>query len=227
MTYKSPSAAETICSVRSYSGEHVKHEHAHAQIMFALEGRMELEINGRSSFADTSCGIIIPANVEHGFMAPSGARMFVMDVPEQKGIERLRRFAVTPACRQLTNVRETAEKLSLICRLPKILTRRGIDLSRLDQAIDAALHEEWDTARMAKLFFLSAQRFHVRLHELSGATPQAYLRKRRLGQAMKMISRGMPLETVASRVGYCSASALAFALRREHNVGARSLRRSA
>jgi AraC-like DNA-binding protein len=154
---------------------------------------MELEINGRSSFTDTSCGIIIPASVQHGFMAPSGARMFVIDAPEQKGIERLRRFAVTPACGQLTNVRGMAEKLSLICRLPKILTRRGIDLSRLDQAIDAALHEEWNTARMARLFFLSVQRFHVRLYELSGATPQAYLRKRRLGQAMKIISRGMPL----------------------------------
>lgn len=219
-----PSATAPQCSVRRYSGEYTSHAHGHVQIMFALDGRMELDTQGHAAFVDSSCGMVIPAGMTHGFLAPRHTRMFVMDVPPQAGTERLKRFAVTPAIRQLTQMIDTANALAQLLQAPDIATRRGIDLAQLNDALDAALHETWTTERMARLFYLSAQRFHARLLELCGKTPQAYLRSRRLDRAHALLTMGLPLETTALQVGYRSASALGFALKRDRQSGARLLR---
>lgn len=36
--------------IRRYTGEHARHAHDYVQIMFALRGRMELEIGGHGAF---------------------------------------------------------------------------------------------------------------------------------------------------------------------------------
>jgi len=217
--------ADTLCSsIRRYSGEHVRHAHDYLQIMFALQGRMELEIGGHSAFADTSCGMVIPAGFEHGFSTTPDAQMFVIEHPGLAGVSQVRRFAVTSACRESARLGNMALQLVRVLQAPRILARRGIDLAQLDDALAARLHEAWNTARMANLFCLSPQRFHARLLELTGQTPQAYLRQRRLDRAEQLLRRGVPLDATALQVGYCAASALSFALKRERQFSARKLR---
>ena len=214
----------TTGSVRRYAGEHAAHAHDHVQVLFALQGRMELELDGHAAFVDTTCGMVIPAGVRHGFLARPDTRVFVIDTPDQAALARVRRFEVGDVFRDVGDHDDAALRLAQVLQMPRRLVRRALPLERLDQALDAALHTPWSTARMAALFHLSPQRFHARLQELCGTTPQAYLRQRRLDVACRWLAQGQTLDAVALQVGYASASALAYALRRERGIGARNLR---
>ncbi|CAM5190176.1 AraC-like DNA-binding protein OS=Castellaniella defragrans OX=75697 GN=HNR28_003189 PE=4 SV=1 [Castellaniella defragrans] len=219
---------EPVSSLRHYDGQAHLHVHEHVQVMVPLAGRMDLEVNGHTLFTDPSCGMIIPAGAWHAYQAKPGTRILVIDAPESAGLERLRRFALTPACRTLGEQGDAGRQLTLLLDLPTVLSsRRGLDLARLDAALVQALPEPWSTTRMAGLFHLSAQRFHARLLELTGSTPGDYLRALRLEHASRLLERGINLEAAAAQVGYRSASALAYALRRDRGTGARALRRPA
>jgi AraC-like DNA-binding protein len=211
-------------SLRAYSGEQTVHEHGWAQVLFAWRGRMDLDVGARADFCDNSCGLIIPAGVTHAFLASPGLRVVVIDAPDGPGLDRARRFPVTPAVRALAEVGQATRLLDAILGTRGVGVRRGIALDELHAALAASLHEGWTTARMAERCALSPQRFHARLLELTGLSPQAWLRGLRLDEAQRLLRRGLTLEATAARVGYRTASALAHALRRDREVGARGLR---
>ena len=211
-------------SIRSYSGEQTVHEHDYAQVLFAWRGRMDIEVGASADFSDNSCGLIIPAGVTHAYAASPDLRMVVVDVPEQRGLDRARRFPVTAGVRALVGQSSADDLLAAILGAPRAGVRRGIALDRLQAELAGALHEPWTTARMAERCLLSPQRFHARLLELTGQSPQAWLRSLRLDEAQRLLRRGLTLEATAARVGYATASALAHALRRDREIGVRSLR---
>ena len=210
-------------SIRAYSGEQTVHSHDHAQVLFAWRGRMDIEVGASADFSDSSCGLIIPAGVTHAYAASPDLRMVVMDVPPERGLDRARRFAVTAGVRALVGQAPADRLLEAILGTPRAGVRRGIALDSLQAALSRALHEPWTTARMAERCLLSPQRFHARLLELTGQSPQAWLRTLRLDEAQRLLRRGLTLEATAARVGYASASALAQALRRDRALRVRTL----
>jgi AraC-like DNA-binding protein len=216
--------AEPQLSIRSYSGEQTVHSHDHAQVLFAWRGRMDIDVGATAGFSDSSCGLIIPAGVTHAYAASPDLRMVVIDVAADRGLERARRFAVTPAVRELAAGARASQLLDAILQAPRVGARRGIALDRLRATLAGALHEPWTTARMAERCLLSPQRFHARLLELTGHSPQAWLRTLRLDEAQRLLRRGLTLEAAAARVGYASPSALAHAMRRDRATGVRALR---
>lgn len=219
-----PVLDQAQASVRSYSGEHQAHAHDHAQILFALQGRMELEVGGRPSFVDSACGMVIPAGTGHGYLAAPQTQVLVIDAPMTQGLDKLRRFAVPPALRFPQSSLSAAAQMALVLQAPTLLQRRGMDLLWLQRQVQAALHESWPTARLADLVHLSVAQFHARFVELTDRTPQDWLRGLRLDAAVLQLRKGAALEATALRCGYASASALAYALRRERGLTSRQLR---
>lgn len=217
------------CSVRQYSGEHAAHVHeGHGQLLYALSGRMELEVDGHSSFVDTATGLWIPAGSRHGYLAAPGAHILVMDVDvtgtAQAALDKVRRFQVPGAARCLPQQLPAPARWQLLLQAPLLLHRRGIDVQAITATVRSQLHAAWPTARLAALAHLSPQRFHTRWLELTGQTPQQWLRALRLQTAERQLAQGRSLQACAAACGYATASALAYALRRDRGTGARRLR---
>lgn len=220
------SLPHATASLRRYAGAYAAHGHAHAQLLLGLSGLLELELDGRAACVDAASAILIPAGVQHAYVAARPARMLVIDAPADSVPAELRRI-VRPPLLSIAADPSAIDAEALLAALAlqgRRLERRRLDLAAIDEALDAALHERWSTARLARLARFSPQRFHARFVELTGVPPAAYVRRRRLDAAQRLLRRGSTLEAAAARCGYGSASALAYALRRDRGTGVRALR---
>lgn len=231
-------------SLRTYLGDHAPHAHNHAQVLLGVEGGLALEVNGRSAWVDATAGLVIPAGATHGFESRAGARVWVVDAPVCLGLDRLRAFALPPgwasnpspqhgctdavtascADSQTDTGLSAAQVLDTLDQAARVQVRRPVEVARLQAAVANTLHQPWPVQRMAALYCLSVPRFQVRWQALTGLSPQAWLRSQRLDTAQRQLKAGWPLETVALQVGYRSASALLFALRRDRGQTTRHLR---
>ena len=210
-----------VGTARHYKGAYAVHEHAFAQVLFGLEGCLELEIGGRAARVDAGNGLIVPAGVAHTFASETPSRVWVVDAPPARELGRTRRFRRPDG---FSTALDADVVLALAVGAPRALPRRALEPQVLETALTGRLHEAWPTARMAALYALSAPRFHVRWLESRRLTPQAWLRARRLDRAQALLRAGHSLELSAATVGYATPSALCHALGRDRGVGARSLR---
>lgn len=240
-------------SLRTYLGGHAPHAHSHAQVLLGVEGGLALEVDGRSAWVDATAGLVIPAGATHGFESRAGARVWVVDAPACLGLDRLRAFALPPGWAanpgfgsssssnqgtatgagtgiaistngQTGTGLSAAQVLDTLDQAARVQVRRPVEVARLQAAVADTLHQPWPVQRMATLYCLSVPRFQVRWQALTGLSPQAWLRGQRLDAAQRQLKAGWPLETVALQVGYRSASALLFALRRDRGQTTRHLR---
>ena len=207
--------------VRHYGAEPGRHAHDHAQVLLGLEGCLQMEVDGHAAFVDAACGLVVPAGAMHAYHAERAARMLVLDCAAGPGMERLRRFALPAGWRALGR----DALLVALGAAPTLQPRRRIDLAALTERIDANLAHPWSAADLAAACHLSPQRLRARFAELAGMAPQEFVRARRLDRAAQLLGQGWSLEAAALQVGYASASALSFALRRDRATGARELRR--
>lgn len=207
--------------VRIYSGEYAAHAHDYSQVLFGLEGCLELDLAGRAARVDGTSGLVVPAGVMHSYCSQSDTQVWVVDAAVDRGLDRLRAFQLPARWKPSMDARSL---LAGIVDAPRVLQRRALDPLSLQEQVLASLHEDWSTARMASLNALSVAQFHRRWLALTGQTPQRWLRLLRLEVAAGKLRAGLSLDVVAPSVGYRSASALCQALQREQGVGARQLR---
>lgn len=208
--------------VREYGAEARSHTHDHSQLLFGLDGVLQMEVAGHAAFVDAACGLVVPAGASHSYRAERRARVLVLDCDAGSGTDRFRRFALPAGWREM----RLQGLLAALNAAQTLNPRRRLELAALMESIDARLAHPWTVAELAALCHLSPQRFRARFAELTGMAPLSFVRSRRLERAAGLLRQGWSLEAAALRVGYSSASALSFALHRDRDTGARALRRA-
>jgi AraC-like DNA-binding protein len=209
--------------LRRYDQEGGRHAHDHAQVLFGVDGTLELEVEGRAAWVDATCGLVVPAGASHGYAAVRTARVLVLDLPASPATDRMRRFALPAGWREPAPGVE--DLLATLLAAPTLASRRRLDLDVLAARVDADLARRWTVADLAAACCLSPQRLRARFAQALGLAPLDFVRARRLDRAEQLLHQGLSLDAVALQVGYARASALSAALRRERNTGARTLRR--
>ncbi|MED5620322.1 AraC family transcriptional regulator [Ideonella sp. BN130291] len=227
---------DTRLSLRHYGASPGSHAHEHFQVLWGWQGVLELDIEGRGARMTAGRVAVIPPGARHDFWAgrrPRGphAQCFVLDSSDPR-LERLAgRVLDTPAgLPGLLGFLQAlqADDAWLQAATPLLLQSlwaggsapagaargRRIDWPQLQHWVDSHLSLPLDVAALAAQVHLSPSQFAARCVAQHGLPPLAWVRERRLACARSLRQQGLPVDEVAARCGYRSASALIAALRR-------------
>ena len=219
-------------SIRSYGSSPGSHVHDHFQILWGLNGNLELEIDGKGTQLTAGDGMVITPNERHDFESSNGSRCLVLDTSDTgwSARERLPQFAkatdllvrfIAEAIEGQLPIDQHYGALLLAQSwgaLPVVQrVRREIDWARLTQWIKDRLATPLTASDLAEQVCLSESQFRARCIEVLGNSPMHWVRRLRLEQAQVLRSMGLSIVDVAKRTGYDSPSALTAAMRRERS----------
>jgi len=232
----------SILSLRHYAKTPIAHHHAHAQLVFGVNGQLEFEMDGRGSLITRHFLAVIPPQTTHGCQSITGSHCLVLDMPQDGSLaagdllQRPDTLGLVPEQQQLVdwlarsplNNPQLAQQGAALL-LASLNARWGaapkLPLALLDAQIDRHLSHPLQVADLARLSGLSVARLHARFVQETGQTPMDYVRRRRLQQALSLLRESTAaIGDIAARCGYQSQSAFSAAFVREYGYSPRELR---
>lgn len=216
-------------SIRFYGPSPGGHSHDHFQVLWGLDGKLELEVEGKSAELSEGHGLVIAPNERHNFESLTGSRCLILDSPDigwssreriprfAKATDLLARFIAEAIEQQLPIDQDHAALLYAQSwgPLPEARrARRSVDWHALTRWVTGRLSTPLTAPDLAEEACLSESQFRSRCLEALGCSPMQWVRRLRLQQAQILRSQGMSVAEVAKRTGYDSPSALTAALQR-------------
>jgi AraC-like DNA-binding protein len=227
--------ATSALSVRRYGAAPGRHTHDHFQVLWALDGRLDLEVEGRGLRLDSGQGHVLRPGERHDFEAPHGSRCLVLDTADAQW------DAAPPQPRDAQSLHHLASWLAaslddgapLAAGLGPLLlaqswapaptvaarVRRAVDWHALAAWISEHLAQPLTATDLARRVFLSESRLRERCQAELGLSPMQWVRELRLARARTLRGNGVAVAVAARLTGYASPSALTAAMQRERNTG--------
>jgi AraC-like DNA-binding protein/mannose-6-phosphate isomerase-like protein (cupin superfamily) len=218
-------------SLRRYGAAPGGHAHDHFQVLWTLDGRLELEVEGRGAALDAGQGHVLHPGERHDFESRAGSRCLVFDTadPRWAALPRAPRHA--HAVNHLAAYLGAAldDGLPLASTLgpallaqawgglpaaPLTRVRRGVDWAALGLWLEDRLAKPLTAARIAEQVHLSESQLRARCLEELGLSPMQWVRERRLARAAALRAAGLSVAEAARQSGYDSPSALTAAMKR-------------
>jgi AraC-like DNA-binding protein len=213
--------------VRTYGHAPGGHTHDHFQVIWPLNGCLELEIEGKGVALQTGEALVVRPGDRHDFESPDGSRCLVLDSSNAVWQHRPDRPVFTRSASQMAAFLAVAleEKLPLALLSGEQLlsqswgpsrvatkARRPVDWDKLTAWTKVRLGQNLRAVDLAELAHLSESQFRARCQEELGLTPMQWVRGLRLEKAVQLREAGMKVADISTRVGYETPSALTAAL---------------
>jgi AraC-like DNA-binding protein len=219
--------------IRSYRAENAHHHHDFAQLVVPISGRMDIDVEGRGGFIDSSTAALVTPGSVHSQSTQAQSRFLVLDCPaawlEDIQLERLAQriyVPISPATRRLIEFAEllgserlgaSAEHLAplLLSSLAAEPLLAPLGLERLITRIQASPAAAWSNEAMAHAANMSLSQLHQRFRQLFDKTPQGWLAELRIREAQRWLGESrLAIADVALRSGFCDQAALTRAMHR-------------
>lgn len=232
----SPYVTETFdgLSVREYGAAPGTHVHDHFQVLWALQGSLELEVEGIGLSLGPGEAALLRPGERHDFESRQGSRCLVLDTRDPLwewrparplNAERSHHLAMYLALSLQDGAGASSELGGLLLaqawggvQVPRRV-RREVDWSGLTQWVLSRLAQPLTAADLADRALLSESQFRQRCVEELGCSPMQWVRTLRLERARELRAAGMSVAEIARRTGYRSPSALRVALERSVRRG--------
>lgn len=216
-------------SVRDYGAAPGTHVHDHFQVLWALQGALDLEVEGRGFQLEGGEAALLRPGERHDFESNRGSRCLVLDTRDLAwerrparplNAERSHHLAMYLALSLQDGAGAASELGGLLLAqawggVPEASrARREVDWSGLTQWVLRRLAQPLTAADLADRALLSESQFRQRCVEALGCSPMQWVRTLRLERARALRAGGMSVAEIARRTGYRSPSALRVALER-------------
>ncbi len=222
---------------RSYRAETERHAHPFWQVVLPVEGRLEMEVDGRGGAVRSGQGVLIPPGIDHAFEASGENRFLVADVESLPlGEAETERFAtrsffpVSGPVKALVDYRAAtplpSDAVGHWCALlltalsgaetDDTLVGEAAGLERAIALMQAHLSESVTIEALCRAARLPAHRLTRAFRLAHGESPYAFLTGLRLTEARRLLRRTtLPLAEIAARTGFADQSAMTRHMRRK------------
>jgi AraC-like DNA-binding protein len=214
-------------TVRTYGKAPGGHVHDHFQVIWPLQGCLELEVEGRGVALQVGDALLVPPGDRHDFESRNGSRCLVLDSSESvwrhrasrprfaRSASQMAAFLAVALEEQLPLAIDSGEKLLAqswgAAHVPA-KARRAIDWKKLTTWTCGRLDQKLRAADLADLSNLSETQFRARCLEELGLTPMQWIRSLRLDKASQLRDVGLKVADISALVGYANPSALSAAI---------------
>jgi AraC-like DNA-binding protein len=225
-------------TLRRYDAIEAVDVHDFHQIVFGVDGVMEMSVEGIGARLGAGSAWLIPAGAQHAYAGCGLNRQLVLDLPggtlavpeqlfEQPRVlrldARLAQLVTALANRAQTHVPASrhfhwlagTQLCDALLDGQRTAPATGIAFTRIDRWLRAHLDEPLRIADLAAHCGLGVRRFHALFTEAFGETPHQYLNKLRLDTAVQMLDAGTAsLTDIAAQTGFADQSAFTRAFSR-------------
>ena len=193
--------ASTQLTVRNYGTAHGRHSHDHFQVLWTLDGILELEVEGKGVALAKGDGLLLQPGDSHDFEAPSGSRCLVLDTndrtweylpsrPERAlAASQLAAFLATSMEENISAAKDAGPYLlaqTWGATSQQYLGRRPINWTDLSSWVSERLAQPLVASDLSNKVHLSESQFRARCMEELGFSPMQFVRQLRLSKAQQL-----------------------------------------